>query len=79
MQLENKPVEVGSIVWFPPKPDYPPKFKQGEVLEINETVRAVKLLFSKSQSADGPNLKRDWFPIAICKWSEPKKAESLRS
>lgn len=81
MKIENNPVAIGQTVFFPVKPADPKtKYKSGEVVEINESVRAVKLLFcaSGSSAKDNARLKREWIAASLCRLSDPAKVEVVK-
>lgn len=71
MNLEDAPVVKGQTVFFPKETTSgKDKFHAGEVIDLNEPVKAVKLRWVAVVKTG--KLKSDWFPVAKLKRSIPQ-------
>lgn len=69
MTLDDRPIMAGSKLWFPGAGI---NYREGEVIEINEAVKAVKLLWfvGKHEKTRG---KAKWFAVSALRWTAKKE------
>lgn len=70
MNIEDKPVERGQILFYLVQCAKKPTYRNCQVLDVNEHVKAVKV--SYAQGSKG-GIRHDWIPASMLRRSDPTK------
>jgi hypothetical protein len=74
VQLDSKPIAKGDTVYWPKATSTGEKFTAGTVVDINEFMKCVKVMFVVSVKTG--KQKSEWFHVERLKWNLPEKTST---